>query len=170
MLKRVLVIVIAVSAIGAAVALLAPTPEAQRRAQRRADEPALTVEEYTPRSTLVVDEHPVPRAKFPAIDIHSHHWRVSDDQWAQTVGEMDELNLQVLVNLSGGSGRGLEQKIETIRESAAPQRMVHFVNLDFGRGAYAGFGQQAADQLERDVSAGAGRAEVFQELRHRRTK
>ena len=155
MLKRVLVIVIAVSAIGAAVALLAPTPEAQRRAQRRADEPALTVEEYTPRSTLVVDEHPVPRAKFPAIDIHSHHWRVSDDQWAQTVGEMDELNLQVLVNLSGGSGRGLEQKIETIRESAAPQRMVHFVNLDFGRGAYAGFGQQAADQLERDVSAGA---------------
>ena len=155
MLKRAVVSVIAVAAISAAVALRAPTPEAQRSAQRRADEPALTVEEYTPRSTLVVDEHPVPRAKFPAIDIHSHHWRVSDDQWSQTVGEMDALNLQVLVNLSGGSGRGLEQKVETIRASAAPQRMVHFANLDFGRGVYAGFGQQAADQLERDVAAGA---------------
>ena len=155
MLKRAVVSVIAVAAIGAAVALLSPTPEAQRRAQRRADEPALTVEEYTPRSTLVVDEHPVPRAKFPAIDIHSHHWRVSDDQWAQTVGEMDDLNLQVLVNLSGGSGRGLKQKIETIRASAAAQRMVHFANLDFGRGVYPGFGQQAADRLERDVAAGA---------------
>ena len=33
----------------------------------------LTVEQWTPRSTLVVEEHPVPRAKFPVIDVHSHH-------------------------------------------------------------------------------------------------
>ncbi len=155
MLMRVLVIAVSVAAVGAALALLAPAPEAQRPTRQRADEPALTVEEYTPRSTLVVDEHPVPRAKYPVIDIHSHHWRVSADQWAQTVTEMDELNLQVLVNLSGGSGRGLAQKIEAIRDSASPDRMVHFANLDFGRGIYAGFGQDAAEQLERDVAAGA---------------
>ncbi len=155
MLMRVLVIAVSVAAVGVALALLAPAPEAQRPTRQRADEPALTVEEYTPRSTLVVDEHPVPRAKYPVIDIHSHHWRVSADQWAQTVTEMDELNLQVLVNLSGGSGRGLAQKIETIRDSASPDRMVHFANLDFGRGVYAGFGQGAAEQIERDVAAGA---------------
>ena len=155
MFKRVVFVVIAVAVIGAAVGFFAATPEAQRSFQRRADEPALTVEEYTPRSTLVVDENPVQRARFPVIDVHSHHWRISEDQWAQTVSEMDDLNLQVLVNLSGGSGSNLAKKIETIRRSPAPERMVHFANLDFSRGVYSGFGEQAAQQLERDVVTGA---------------
>ena len=157
MLKRLVLVLagIALAAVVVNVLLQESAPYAQRPATQRADEPALTVEEYTPRSTLVVDQNRVPRAKFPAIDIHSHHWRVSADQWAQTITEMDGLNLQVLVNLSGGSGPGLERKIETIRASPAPDRMVHFANLDFGRGVYAGFGQEAAEQLGQDVAAGA---------------
>jgi hypothetical protein len=31
-----------------------------------------TIREYKPKSLLVVPQHPVPRAKFPVIDIHSH--------------------------------------------------------------------------------------------------
>ena len=31
-----------------------------------------TIRDYKPKSTLVVPQHPVPRAKFPVIDIHSH--------------------------------------------------------------------------------------------------
>ena len=146
---------VSLAAIGALVALLSPTPEAQRRGQRRADGSALTVEEYTPRSTLVVDEHPVPRAKYPVIDIHSHHRSQSQSRWAEIVSEMDALNLQVLVNLSGGSGSGLQRGIKTITESPAPNRMVFFANLNFGRGVYPGFGEDAAAQLEEDVAAGA---------------
>jgi uncharacterized protein len=37
-------------------------------------QPSLTIEEYQPKSTLVVKEHKIERAKFPFIDIHSHHW------------------------------------------------------------------------------------------------
>ena len=33
----------------------------------------LTIEEYEPKSTLVTKEHKVERAKFPFVDIHSHH-------------------------------------------------------------------------------------------------
>src|SRR6184192_1410323 len=33
-----------------------------------------TIEEYQPKSTLVTKEHKIERAKFPFIDIHSHHW------------------------------------------------------------------------------------------------
>ena len=137
------------------VAILSLSTEAQRPGQRRADEPPLTVEEYTPRSTLVVDEHPIPRAKYPVVDVHSHHWSVSEGQWPQVVSEMDELNLQVLVNLSGGSGGSLRGKIDTVRASRAPDRMVHFANLDFSRGVFPGFGQQASEQLAADVAAGA---------------
>ena len=154
-LRRLGLIVAALALIGALVALLSPTPEAQRRGQRRADEPALTVEEYTPRSTLVVDEHPVPRAKYPVIDVHSHHRSPPQSRWAEIVSEMDALNLQVLVNLSGGSGSGLQRGITTITDSPSPDRMVFFANLNFGRGVYPGFGEDAAAQLEEDVAAGA---------------
>src|SRR5207253_1548627 len=34
--------------------------------------PPPSIIDYKPKSTLVVQEHPVPRAKFPVIDIHSH--------------------------------------------------------------------------------------------------
>ena len=81
---------------------------------------------------------------------------------------MDTLNLQVLVNLSGGFGSRLEQGIVNIRESPVPDRMVFFANLNFGRGVYPGFGKDAAEQLEKDVAAGAVGTEVFQELRYRR--
>ena len=66
---------------------------------------APSILDYRPRSTLVVDEHLVPRAKYPVIDIHSHHG-VTELNLEQTIKEMDALNLQMLVNLSGGSDPG----------------------------------------------------------------
>ena len=143
------------AAVGVLSALLSSSPEAQRPGERSQGEAALTVEDYTPRSTLVVDEHPVPRAKYPVVDIHSHHRSVTQERWSQVVAEMDDLNLQVLVNLSGGFGRGLRRKLDAIEESGAPDRIVHFANLDFSRGVYPGFGQQAAELLAADVAAGA---------------
>ncbi len=32
----------------------------------------MTIEEYEPKSTLVVPQHPVQRAKYPFIDVHNH--------------------------------------------------------------------------------------------------
>ena len=141
--------------LGSFVVFWGPSSEAQRDDGDRTSGSDLTVEEYTPRSTLVVEEHRVPRAKYPVIDVHSHHWSLSSSQWSEILSEMNQLNLQVLVNLSGGSGSGLRRKIATIEASNAPNRMVHFTNLDFGGGVYPGFGKAAAEQLEMDVHAGA---------------
>ena len=140
-------------ALGVAVSLTAQT---NRRGGAPADDRSLTVEEYMPRSTLVVPQHPVPSAKFPVVDIHSHHRPgLSGERWNTIVREMDELNLQVLVNLSGGGGSTLARGVRAIRESLHPDRMVLFANLDFSSGVTAGFGARAAAQLERDVAAGA---------------
>ena len=68
---------------------------------------------------------------------------------------MNQLNLRVLVNLSGGSGAGLRRGVDAITGSTHPDRMVFFANLDFSRGVTPGFGERAAAQLERDVKAGA---------------
>lgn len=135
----------------------------QRRMPTDREEAAhgMSIREYTPRSTLVVEEHPVPRAKFPVVDVHSHHRRLSQDRWNTVVSEMDALNLRVLVNLSGGSGRGLEEGLAAIRQSQHADRMVFFANLDFNQGVGPGYGQRAAAQLERDIEAGAVGLKLF---------
>ena len=136
--------------------------QAQRSRERRSGEPALRVEDYTPRSTLVVDANPVPRARFPVVDVHSHHWPgFSARRLDEIAGEMDALNLAVLVNLSGGSGGTLERCVDTVAESRHPRRMVCFANLDFRGGVGPGFGERAAAQLERDVAAGAAGLKFF---------
>ncbi len=91
----------------------------------------LGIRQYKPKSTLVVPAHPVPRAKYPVIDVHSHHFELSAERWATIVREMDALNLRLLVNLSGGTGEELKQKIAIVANSPAPTRMVQFANLDF---------------------------------------
>lgn len=122
----------------------------------------MTVEEYEPRSTLVVEAHPVPRARYPVIDVHSHHRSgFSQEYWDRMTAEMDGLNLQVLVNLSGGSGDALRRSVETIRQSRHPERMVFFANVDFSGGVTPGFGRRAAAQLEADVAAGAVGLKLF---------
>src|SRR5262245_58510365 len=81
-------------------------------AGRQPEFPAPTIVDYKPKSTLVVPEHPVPRAKFPVIDIHSHQPApISAQQFETVVKSMDPLNLRILVNATGASGDRLVQSV-----------------------------------------------------------
>jgi predicted TIM-barrel fold metal-dependent hydrolase len=124
----------------------------------------LDIRQYKPKSTLVVPAHPVPRAKYPVIDIHSHHGRLTPERWAQVVKEMDEQHLQVLVNLSGGTGARLVEALKLIAASSAPDRMVLFANLDFSDLDQPGYGVRAAARLEADLKAGARGLKIFKNL------
>ena len=124
----------------------------------------LSIREYKPKSTLLVPAHPVPRAKYPVIDVHSHHWQLTPERYAQIVRDMDALNLRVLVNLSGGTGDGLKRMLALIAASAAPDRMVVFANLDFRDLDEPGYGRRAAARLAADVAAGARGLKIFKNL------
>src|SRR5947199_9413583 len=64
-----------------------------------------TIREYKPKSMLVTPQHPVPRAKFPVIDIHSHQpTPISAAEYDRVMAGMEANNLHVLVNLSGSWG------------------------------------------------------------------
>ncbi len=131
---------------------------------RQPDLPLPNIREYHPKSTLVVPQHPVARAKFPVIDIHSHHpTPISPEQYAQVVKAMDQQNLKLLINLSGGWGDRLRQGLDVIRKSPYPDRMVLFANVDFSN-VGPGFGERAAKQLEADIKAGAKGFKVFKDL------
>lgn len=119
---------------------------------------SISFEEYDPKSTLVVPEHPRTRAKFPFIDVHNHQRNVTDT--AKLLVDMDRINMAVMVNLSGGSGASLAQNASVM----ARPRFVHFANVDLRGIDDPDFGTRAAAQLEADVKAGAVGLKVFKNL------
>ena len=131
------------------------TPRPRPGTGREPEFPPPTILEYQPRSTLVVPAHPVPRAKFPVIDIHGHPPRLdAPDAIANVVKALDALNVQVMVNASGRSGDALVAQLKAIQASPHRERFVMFTTLDL-RNVGPGSGQKIAAQLEADVRAGA---------------
>ena len=138
--------------------LCIPNQQGQAQINRRSRTPQIpppTILEYKPQSTLVVPEHEVPRAKFPAVDFHGHPPALNSPNAIQSVViAMDELNLQVMVQARGSSGASLTQQIQAVRAAGMQDRFVFFTTVDL-RGVSPGSGAQIASQLEEDVSAGA---------------
>ena len=122
----------------------------------------VTFEEYDPPSSLVVPENPVQRAKFPFIDVHSHQWRMGERDLNALAAEMDALNMGLMVNLSGGSGKAIADAMTNIRANQ-PDRFVVFANLNFSN-FDENWGERAAAQLERDVEQGASGLKIFKSL------
>jgi uncharacterized protein len=123
--------------------------------------PAPSIVDYRPKSTLVVDEHPVPRAKFPVVDIHSHTGP-TPESIGRLIQEMDALNIRVLNNLSGGYGAELKQRVDFIRSTKHAHRFTLFANgLNGFRDVEPGFGRKAAAQLEQDLKNGAIGFKIF---------
>lgn len=124
----------------------------------------MSIEEYEPKSTLVVPEHHPPRAKYPFIDVHNHQDRdISAADAAALVQDMDRINLRVMVNLSGGQGAEFEKGYRNLA-GRYPGRFVVFANLDYAGIEQPGWGERAAAQLERDYRNGARGLKIFKNL------
>jgi len=145
------------------VLLLAPllTPLLQEMLQAQQ---TMSTEEYDPKSTLVVPEHPLTRAKFPLIDVHNHQrGNMGAAQLDKLLTDMDALNMRVMVNLSGGSGERLQQTVQAMK-GRAPERFVVFANISFDGIDQPGYSQRTAAQLEQDVKNGAQGLKIFKNL------
>ncbi len=124
----------------------------------------ITFEEYEPISGLKVPDHPTKRAKYPFIDIHSHqNANMSKADLARLVKDMDALNLQTMVNLSGGSGSELKSGVANMKGNY-PTRFLVFANINFNNVDDPDFGRKAAAQLEQDVRNGAQGLKIFKNL------
>lgn len=121
----------------------------------------MSIEDYKPKSTLVVPQHLVTRAKYPFIDVHNHqNSQMPVGQLDKLVKDMDAINLQVMVNLSGGYGDTLEKGVANMK-GHYKNRFVVFANIDFSNIDDPGYSQRAAAQLERDVRNGAQGLKIF---------
>lgn len=130
----------------------------------------MSFEDYEPISSLVVEENLTKKAKFPFIDVHSHLWDMPVRDLDKLVGEMDDLNMAYIVNLSG-SGFGpqavkdlyLSNSLENINENQ-PGRIGLFVNVDFSTVDNAKDVEAQANIIRDAVAKGAIGLKVYKSL------
>lgn len=123
----------------------------------------LTFEEYNPTSTLVVPGNPINKAKFPFIDIHSHQFRMAEQDLSTLIADMDAMNMGIMINLSGGSGDRIKGAIKNVNDHY-PNRFGVFANVNFDGVGSEGWGEKAASQLENDVNNGAVGLKIYKSL------
>ena len=120
-------------------------------------------EKYNPKSTLVVPEHKITKAKFPFIDVHNHQFSMPSMDLSTLTKEMDKMNMAVMVNLSGESGNRIVQSVKNIKDHF-PKRFIVFANIEFNGIGEEGWTEKAAKQLEEDVKNGANGLKIYKSL------
>ena len=137
----------------------------------------LELADFQPRSMLHVPETKVPRSRYPVIDVHTHLSSISKTANGVGMGEamkysapveavlplMDRKNIRVMVNLTGGYGKGLEEVIRKFQEPH-PDRFVTFTEPWWERTNQPGYGQFQGDELLRAHKAGARGLKILKTL------
>ena len=150
-----------------------PAPLPQRPAANTPQ--PLDISQYEPHSMLRVPETPVPRARYPVIDIHTH--LTFADRSAASGGDavkvlapppellavMDRRNIRTMVNLTGGTGAGLSTSLREF-QTPHPGRFLTFTEPLYARAAEPGYAQLQADELSKAHSAGARGLKVLKTL------
>ena len=153
-----------------------PLPELQT-AKAQPGTARLALEDFQPRSMLVVPETPVERARFPVVDVHAHPTsrarRVGGVPHGEAVRHnatptalltvMERRNLRTIVSLTGGVGAGLADSVRTFQQPH-PDRFAVFTEPSYDRIAEPGYAAWQADELARARQAGARGVKVLKVL------
>ncbi len=123
----------------------------------------MDIEEYSPRSTLIVPETKLKRSKYPFVDVHNHQFDMPIKDLSKLVEEMDSLNMGFMVNLSGFRGLYLEQSLKNIKENA-PTRFGLFLNIDFEKLDDSNFAKEQVELINKAVAQGVIGLKVYKSL------
>jgi len=137
----------------------------------------LQLADFQPRSMLHVPETKVPRSRYPVIDIHTHLSFAAKIENGVGIGEemkylvpveavlplMDRKNIRVMVNLTGGVGKGLEETIRKFQRPY-PERFVVFTEPWWERTNQPEYSKFQADEIVRAHQAGARGLKVLKTL------
>ena len=128
---------------------------------------------YRPRQRLVLPEHHVPAARFPAVDAHTHlgrwlsAWAGREGSWLvedvpRFLEAMTAYNVQGFVNLDGRWGDELRANLERFDERH-PGRVATFCHVDWSLLVSDGPDALVAN-LTDSVAAGAAGVKVWKDL------
>ena len=136
-----------------------------------AQKAALDLPQFEPKSMLHVKETPVPRARFPVIDIHTHlGWGDPKGETTKLIWEprrvlevMDRKNIRMMVHLTGGYGKTLEQNVALLSKPH-PDRFMVFTQPWFPKASDPGYAKFQGDEIGRAHKAGARGLKVLKSL------
>ena len=137
----------------------------------------LELADFQPKSMLHVPETKVPRSRYPLIDIHTHLSIRAKSVNGVGVGErmeflstpetllpvMDRKNIRIMVNLTGGSGKGLSEAVKRFQQPH-PDRFLTFTEPTWERANQPGYAKFQADEIVRAHNAGARGLKVLKTL------
>ena len=137
----------------------------------------LQLADFQPRSMLHVPETKVPRSRYPVIDIHTHLCFSAKSANGVAIGEamkylapvedllplMDRKNIRIMVNLTGGVGKGLDESIRKYQKPY-PERFITFTEPWWERTNQPGYSKFQADEIVRAQQAGARGLKVLKTL------
>jgi predicted TIM-barrel fold metal-dependent hydrolase len=137
----------------------------------------LDLADFQPISMLHVPETKVLRSRYPVVDIHAHLSIRAKSTAGVGIGEemeflstpelllptMDRKNIRLMVNLTGGSGKGLVEAIHKFQQPH-PDRFLTFTEPTWERADQPGFAKFQADEIVRAHDAGARGVKVLKTL------
>ncbi len=142
-----------------------------------AQKKTLDVTEFEPRSMLQVKETSVPRARFPAVDIHTHLSFAAKSiggvpatgarrflaKPADLLPVMDAKNLRTMVNVTGGYAEGLADCVARY-DKAHPGRFLTFTEPMFAEAMQPDYPKRQADAIAEAKRIGARGLKVLKTL------
>lgn len=154
-----------------------PRAAAQLTSPQGAGKMKLDLSQFQPKSMLHVPETKVPRAKYPVIDIHTHLSIRAKSVNGVGLGEqmdflatpetllpvMDSKNIRLLVNLTGGSGAGLDAAVKRFQQ-VHPDRFLTFTEPSWDRTNQPGYSKFQAEEIARAHNAGARGLKILKTL------
>ena len=132
---------------------IAVASEAATLSDAKPNPDEILLKNYRPHSIFKIPETRVEKARFPVIDVHSHHYAATDEQLQKWVKTMDAVGLKKTLILSGNTGRKFDELLARYRRY--PERFEVWCGIDYTGFDQPEFGARAVAELERCHKAGA---------------
>jgi predicted TIM-barrel fold metal-dependent hydrolase len=123
------------------------------RAQAPEGPEKLLLNDYRPKSIFKIPTTQVRKAKYPAIDVHSHAYAKTPEQVAEWVANMDQVGLEKSVVMTSANGPAFDEIYA--RYAKHPGRFDLWCGFNMSGHDQPGFGPAAVKELERCFRAGA---------------
>ncbi len=115
---------------------------------------AVALKDYAPKPSAIVPETSVPKARYPAVDIHTHVTARTPEEVKQWVRTMDEVGIETSVVLTGATGAAFDRLVELYLKPY-PTRFQLYCGLDTRDADKPDYPERAVLELARCYQQGA---------------
>ena len=113
----------------------------------------LKLKDFRPQPIFRIPVTNIKKAKFPAIDMHSHVFANTDEELAKWVKTMDEAGIEKTIVLTGATGGKFDSLYSLY--SRYPKRFELWCGFDLDGYEKPGWSEKAVQELERCIKVGA---------------